>query len=1572
MTARWPAGLRIIALACACVALQATPSGAQTPGASGTAFSLASSHIYSTREKPSVFLTFRGITTLDFRIYRVIDPAKFLTGLRDLHQLGSTEPIVPQDRTWLERLTIWKSERREGVRTFIRGQFSPAYRRIVRERRDREEVSLRRTTGLATFAQVPILNRTQLVTTWREILPRVREAEGRRVPLELPGSGMYVVEGVNGAARAYTVVIVSDLGVVSKSAPGQLLLFAANRFSGEPAPGCGVSVISNRRIIASGETAGDGTYELSLDAPVTDEVVSVVRCGSETAATDPGSWSLRDTPRELVGYIYTDKPVYRPGHTVHVKGVLRWRARGALWPFDRRTVEIAVTDVNEKVVFRAPRTVDEFGAVEGSFALPAGAALGYYGIRISSEDSQASGSFEVQEYVRPEFEVIATPVEPTTLQGGTATVTIQGRYYFGQPVANATVNYSVHRQPFYSPLRWIDGDPEEAAGGGYGGWYGAEQRAQGTTRLDERGTALLTIPLDIDERGQDYSIRLEARVTDAGGREMSGSTIVNATYGRFMVVARVGQYLYAPSTPATLNVRVLDYAGQPQPGVSVNVWLERLVSDPAGGREQSAQKVAESVVTAGADGRASWTTTLPAIGGSYRFRATARSDSRVVRDEAWIWVPGSGETTHGDEILELVADRTRYQPGEIARLLVKGQPFERSVLITKEAQTVSYRRVQRLRPNEAIEVPVGPDDIGDTYVNVVFLGDDRLYRAERRLSVPAIRHQLQLSIVADQALARPGETGTFTLTAQNADGRPARAQVSVGVVDEAVYAIRRDSTADPLRFFYRREYSRVGTQFSREYSFVGYSGRDQLMLAKRRRPFTLADFKSDRPGQPEVRRDFPDAIHWIASLVTDGSGRATVRVRYPDALTTWRLTARAVTADADVGAAVARTTTTKDLIVRVVTPRFLTEGDRAEIPVVVHNYLKSDAPVDVSFSATGASSTPLGDAANDGRRSLTVASGGDERLDWTIAATAPGTATFTGTAAAPGASDAVELSIPILPFGLRRATGLAGSLGTESEGRVSLTIPEASNPAVSARTLVVELSPSLAGSVMGALDFLVGYPYGCTEQIVSSFLPALRADRAFRGLKLQPPERFANLDRMVSDGLRRLYDAQREDGGWGWWRADARHPFMTAYALDALIEARAAGYTVEAWRVMNGVSALEALYTEYPRAVPDLKAYMLYALVRSRAPKEAGSPPAAAAFDLGAALDAVWNVRDRLSPYGQALLLLALDLQADRRADDAARQLLAGVQTRGGLSWWPSARDPLLEDESDAAAEATAFAVRALVRRDPENAVLEQAVRWLLLNRTGSYWFTTKRTAMVIYSLIDYMQARQETAAPLTADLFVNGQAAGSHTFAPADLVRPDPFVLRIPAPAGVSELRIAKRGAGTLYWSASAVYYDTRTPIERTGSRRLAIGRRYFALTPVDQRGRIVYRESPFSGSMAPGDLLLVRLTVAGASDWRYLMVEDPLPAGAEVVQQEELYALERRGDRWMGWSRREFRDDRVVFFQESFGTGRYEYQYLIKATIPGEFKALPAQITPMYVPDAAASSDAVDVRVVAPGVSP
>ena len=252
-----------------------------------------------------------------------------------------------------------------------------------------------------------------------------------------------------------------------------------------------------------------------------------------------------------------------------------------------------------------------------------------------------------------------------------------------------------------------------------------------------------------------------------------------------------------------------------------------------------------------------------------------------------------------------MADQKSYAPGQTAKLLIRGAEMDATVLVTKEAQSIGWHQVMRIKAGQAIEVPVTDADIGDTWVNIAFLKDDKLYRAERKLRVPEVSRGLQVSITAEQAVAKPREPGVFTIKTTDASGAPVRAQVSLAVVDEAVFAVKPDETPDPVRFFYRREYSRVSTSFSREYSFIGYSGPDGLTLAHkisaRRRPLALADFKGDKEARPHVRKEFPDAIYWIADLVTDESGTATAKVTYPDALTTWRLTARAITADTRAG-----------------------------------------------------------------------------------------------------------------------------------------------------------------------------------------------------------------------------------------------------------------------------------------------------------------------------------------------------------------------------------------------------------------------------------------------------------------------------------------------------------------------------------------------------------------------------------------------------------------------------------------------------------------------------------------------
>jgi alpha-2-macroglobulin len=1565
MTPRRSAGstartLAVVVATCAALAL-ASDARAQhvEPDAASPAFAVSSSQTFTTQDSAFINLTFRHLTQLDFRVYKVRDPLAFFAGLRDPHQLGSEAPVVPEERSWIERLADWKAGQRRTVRSFLRTQVSPEYRTVRRAAQDRAEIAQRVVLNETSFAQVPLLNPQQLVTSWRELLPDRRDTEYRRVPVQIAEPGVYLVEAVSATLRAYTIVVVSDIGIVSKVAPGQVFLFAAHRFSGEPQSGCEVQVLVDGHAVGRGRTDVDGVLALALPETSADNVLSLARCGDHTVATDPGGYHLSEPLRQLVGYVYTDKPIYRPGHRVHIKAVLRWRERDALRPFEESSAEIAVRDLNDKVVFRQEVSPDAFGAVHGSFEIPPTAALGTYDIRIASGEHQANGAFQVQEYRRPEFEVVVSPAQRFVVQGREAVATVQARYYFGQPVANARVRYVVNQQPYYSPLRWDDSLEE---GGGSSYWYGGDQTSTGELRLDDQGRGEIRIPLALDQHGRDYSARIEAQVTDASSREVAGNTIVHATYGAFLLSTRVGGYLYPPSAPVSTAVTAVDYTGGPQANVPVRLILERVTYPEGRYSEPVRTQVAETQTATGADGAAAATLALGAEPGTYVVRATARAGERDVHAESWVWVAGADDegTDDGDQYVELIADKRTYQPGEHAQLAVRGDAISGPVLVTKEGQLVSWHAVVRPAGGDAIHVPITAQDVGDVYVHVAYLRDGRLYRAERRLAVPATQQTLQITLSAQSETAKPQEPGVFSVQVTDAAGAPVSAQLSLGVVDEAVYAIQSDDTPDPVRFFHRREYSRVGTAFSRDYYFIGYSGSERLQLAgRRRRPFTLADFKGDKPVQPQVRKEFPDAIYWIGDLVTDAQGQAKVSVKYPDALTTWRFTVRAITRDTRAGVALARTTTTKDLIVRVITPRFLTEGDRVVLPTIAHNYVSDAKETAVSLAAAGLSAS---DADIDRSRTGVITAGGERRDDWHFHAAAPGTAVITATARTDRDTDAVELPLPVLAYGLRREAGSSGSIAGDVEHTSDLAIPASSNPA--GRQVVVSLAPSLAGSLLGALDFLTSFPYGCTEQTLSSFLPNVLVTRTLTQLQLLPTERLSLLDRQVASGLRRLVDLQHDDGGWGWWKTDENHPFMTAYALFGLAEARRAGYQVDTGRIQTGAQALAQLHAEYPNAEPDLKAYLVYVLGRVLPAEERP-----AQYDHTRALDELWNARARMTAYGRALLLQALDEVSDRRGDELARTLAAEAQSRGDLTWWVSDRDPLLFETVDTSVEATALAVQALARRDPSSPLLDRAVRWLMLNRRGGYWWNTKQTAFALYGLIEVLQARNEKPDTFTVDVVVNGRAVGSHTFTPRSFTEPDPVVLTAPAREGVNSLRLVKRGGGTLYWSAGAVYYDTQAAQSRSGSRELAIARRYARLVPVRQRDRVVYEEQPFDGRINPGDVLTVRLTVAGANDWRYLIVEDPLPAGVEAIQDTTAYPTAReRSLPWWWGSQTEYRDNRTVFFQERFD-GRAEFVYLVKAISSGEFRAMPAQVWPMYVPDVAASSDAMQVIVNVPG---
>ena len=141
---------------------------------------------------------------------------------------------------------------------------------------------------------------------------------------------------------------------------------------------------------------------------------------------------------------------------------------------------------------------------------------------------------------------------------------------------------------------------------------------------------------------------------------------------------------------------------------------------------------------------------------------------------------------------------------------------------------------------------------------------------------------------------------------------------------------------------------------------------------------------------------------------------------------------------------------------------------------------------------------------------------------------------------------------------------------------------------------------------------------------------------------------------------------------------------------------------------------------------------------------------------------------------------------------------------------------------------------------------------------------------------------------------------------------------------AGRNKIRVTREGEGRLYWSARGGYYSQAAKLANRGGHQLEVAREYFKMTPNKTGDKIVYDLEPVQpAGVKQGDVIAVKLTVTG-DDWRYLMVEDPIPAGAEMIERDDLYEFRAKPAWWEAWyTKRELRDDRAVFFQTWWSRG-------------------------------------------------
>jgi uncharacterized protein YfaS (alpha-2-macroglobulin family) len=288
----------------------------------------------------------------------------------------------------------------------------------------------------------------------------------------------------------------------------------------------------------------------------------LARHGADAALVTPWSYSFgMSNSVQPKAYVYTDRPVYRPGHTVHIKAVIRQEKNDVLDLPHLQSLQLRVTDADNKTVLAQDLPVSAHGTVTADFALPQDAGLGYYSVGFAGGAVIGGGSFYVEEYKKPEYQVTVKPAIQRVLQGNSIQAVIEARYFFGEPVANAKVKYVVHTTQHY----WWDEDEEELSGGESAegaddsdDTYGATEQQEHEGVLDSSGRLTVTLPTAVDGKHNDQDYRIEARVTDAADREVAGHSTVLATYGSFRVTAEPMSYVFSSGQTPKVKVTAQD------------------------------------------------------------------------------------------------------------------------------------------------------------------------------------------------------------------------------------------------------------------------------------------------------------------------------------------------------------------------------------------------------------------------------------------------------------------------------------------------------------------------------------------------------------------------------------------------------------------------------------------------------------------------------------------------------------------------------------------------------------------------------------------------------------------------------------------------------------------------------------------------------------------------------------------------------------------------------------------------------------------------------------------------------
>lgn len=1457
-------------------------------------------------------------------------------------------------------------------------------------------------------------------------LPLRREGSSARFGLDLgpyldrlagagkPGTYLIGLRRLDrSSTRAWMRIQVTDLSLTAAEEPRRVVFGVTSLSTGKPVAGAAVRVEGSEVVAGSGQgprwtTLFEGTTDaagrLVWNPPGAQEGRTlavrriVARQGDDILVLDParapdgfadGQWSpssetwlgwTQDTlaPRgpqpETLCHIFTERPVYRPEETVHIKGYLRVRERGRLTP-ERLKGKVVVQGPGD-LIWRYPVEVTAAGSFYRAFTeqkLPTGIYSAYF--EDANENRYGEVSWKMEAYRLPRFQVQLNAADRVPLDKE-FTVGLTATYYAGGRVSGRPVAWRVTQFPY----AWT---PKRRSGFLYSsdGRFSRTDSFQSSPRLekqdttDAEGGARLVLNPAIEPTAQPRSYVVEATVTGADDQTVTAVRQVVAL-PPFVLGLKVPRYL---EKAASLRPEILVVGPDDKPiaGLEVKVrllqrqWHSHLrASDFSDGvarymTDVVDEKVTETKVKSG-DGAVSVPLSLPRSGvyvveleASDRLGRTqvVAVDLYAGGDEPVTWAkPPAG-------VFTVASDKAKYQPGETAKLVLQS-PFQKaSALAVIEAPEGNrYEWVSIDGGAATFELPIQGTWTPRLPVHFVLmrgrvsgtapqpgnatdLGKPATLATTTWLDVEPVDNRVDVKLSHPEK-ARPGDKVEIRIDLRDPQGNPRPGEVTLWLVDQAVLALGREQRLDPLPDFITRVLSHLIVRDTRNLVF-GF-----LPFAEN----PGGDGAAAEPGnildRATVRRNFKPVPYFNPAIQVGADGTARVTVPLPDDLTVFKIRAKAASGPDRFGFGTSQIAVRLPVIIQPSLPRFVRPGDRF-LAAGIGRIIEGEGGA--GAAEVRAEGVKIEGAA---KQTFNWNAAEPQRVEVPVTVTTPpykddGTLAYDKVTfrfgverSADGAADAFEVGLPVRddrrPVRIRLMKDLAVGASLPLPA-----LPEPARPGSVRRSILVSDQPALVRMAAG-LDYLNDYPYGCTEQRLSQARAEL-ALRRFRDL-LKQEGNDERIRRAVDDTLQWIPQSVDEQGLVGYWPGSRGYVSLTAWVVQFLVEAKAAGFRVDDALLDRLTRSLQqSLRSDYGRFI-DGEAYTerAWALAALSAAGK-GDPAYAAELSRRAQfldLEGVAQVLQSFEKAGETASPAA-DVLARQLWDGLVFRLFQGKEIYGGLQRQASARNALiLPTETRTLAEVT----RALARKDAANPRFPRLIEALVTLGRDDGWGTTNANAAALLALGELLKAPYAGSTPHAVEVRFGNES---------------PQALALGPQAPITALIVNDGGAGSIVHRSGekgVVLVRTETTYLPSGdgaqeaarANGFVVSREILRVRGEDvPPERTPIAEAGKKHAFKIGDVVEEHVRVVNPKDRTFVAVMVPLAAGMEPLNPSLATAppeAKTEGRITMEPSYVALLDDHVAFYYDTLPKGTYDFYFRTRAQIEGSFVQPAARAEMMY----------------------